>query len=113
MYSPVCQVGAAEHGMTLGIACEQGVRCSLAVEVASAGSQHASGLLATLQQAPLLRDACATAVATVGAVSLIKVFEKLTKEGVIGQVQHRLISKGLLCVMHVMRPPAHLSRGVV
>lgn len=61
------------------------------MEVASAGSQHASGLLGTLQQAPLLRDACATAVATVGAVSLIKVFEKLTKEGIIGQVRGWLL----------------------
>ena len=76
---------SAEHDGCLN-AGAQGVRCSIAVEAVSAGSQHAPGLLAMLQQSPLLRDTCATAVATAGAVSLIKVFEKLTKEGVIGQV---------------------------
>ena len=79
-------------------ACAQGARCSIAVEAVSAGSQHAPGLLAALQQAPLLRDTCATAVATAGAVSLIKVFEKLTKEGVIGQVRLRSCLHG--CCPH-------------
>ena len=94
--------------------CAQGARCSIAVEAVSAGSQHAPGLLAALQQAPLLRDACATAVATAGAVSLIKVFEKLTKEGVIGQVQPWHLSQraaARMCVLHPLQRAWQQSRG--
>ena len=49
-------------------------------------SQQATGLLSALQQAPLLRDTCAMLVAPAGAVALVKVFEKLVREGLIGQV---------------------------
>ncbi len=57
-----------------------------ATQLLSAGGTQASGVLALLQQQPLLRDACATAVATVGAVALVKVFEALTSRGIVDQV---------------------------
>lgn len=50
-------------------------------------SQQATGILTVLQQSPLLRDTCAMLVATAGAVALVKVFEKLVREGIIGQVE--------------------------
>lgn len=67
-----------------------------AAQLISAGGTQASGLLQALQQQPLLQDTFATAVATLGAVALVKIFEALTSKGIVGQV-----SKLLSCSPHV------------
>jgi hypothetical protein len=61
--------------------------CAAAAQLLSVGGHQATGLLALLQQQPLLRDSCATMVATVGAVALVKVFEALTSKGVVDQAR--------------------------